>query len=60
MSWSSGNSYIGPSKMKKMLKDLKKSYKKADELSKKNKEVEEKEVQEAENYLEKKIKDLDS
>lgn len=47
--------YIWPAKMKKMIKNMRKSYEKADRISQEMKEQKKIEEIEAENYLEEKL-----
>lgn len=57
-SWNQ-SSYLGPGKIKKMIKQMKKSYKKADELAKKSEEEKINEEKEAESYIERELENLD-
>ncbi len=52
--------YIWPSKMKKMLKSMKRSYDKVDSISAMSNELKEKEEIEADSELEKSLKNLEN
>lgn len=57
-SWWSNVWYIWPGKMKKMLKQMKSSYKKADEIKKESEMLSYFELEEAEKFLDCELKNL--